>query len=418
MKSCTTAGTTICIAMNGCCTSTDCTGTCMSCDSTTHTCVAAKSMDDPNGRCAGTCDATGACKSKQGQTCNTVAAGCVSGTTCSPDGYCCNSACTGSCVACDVAGMQGICTNIAKGAMPHGNRSACTSDGSSCGGSCDGAGACSYPTGSCGTATCGGNGPYTYTPASTCNGAGKCVGQTPQSCGAYTCNGTTSCNTSCQSQSQCLSGDVCTGNMCQGCSGGKAACGNSCCSGATPACVGGQCKECATKSDCTSQNYWDCGSNNTCICHPKSVTNLLLNPGFDTDLSSWLDYVSNSKTWSSTDSEGCKRSGSLAMVNGEDAVTQCVPASGGVPYNVGFQFKQAIGGQFRCFVTFYEGTGCASVSQIGDSTTLDSSSGGPNWIPLATVVTAPAGSGSMQIQCGSGGTANLDEFYINASGGY
>lgn len=391
----------------------------MRCDSATHTCVAAKSMDDPNGRCAGTCDAAGTCKGKQGQTCNTVAAGCVSGTTCSPDGYCCNTACTGSCVACDIAGMQGICTNIAKGAMPHGNRSGCASDGSSCGGSCDGAGACSYPTGSCGTATCGGTGPYSFTPASTCNGAGKCVAQNAQSCGAYTCNGNSSCNTSCQSQAQCLSGDVCTGNMCQACSTGKPACGNTCCGSSTPVCVAGQCKQCAAKADCTAKSYYDCGGTNSCICRPKSFGNLLVNPGFDTDLSGWfVNDNMTAKSWNSLDVEGCPGSGSLRVSGGEGDIEQCVPASGGVAYNIGFQFKQALGEQFRCFVTFYAGTMCASGDLIGDTTTLDSSSTGANWIPYATVVTAPSGAASMQILCGSGGTANMDDFYINASGGY
>jgi hypothetical protein len=417
MKSCTIAGTTICIAATACCNDTDCTAACTSCDTTTHACVAVKNASDPNGRCAGTCDASGMCKSKQGQTCNTVAAGCVSGTTCSPDGYCCNTACTGSCVACDISGMQGICTNIAKGAAPHGNRSGCTSDGSSCGGSCDGAGACSYPSGSCGSPTCSGTGPYTFTPGASCNGAGKCVAGTAVSCGAFACNGSTSCYMSCNAQSQCVAGDVCMNNSCQACSGGHPACGNSCCGGTTPACVGGQCKECGTNADCTAQHYYACANNNTCICQPKSPSNLLVNPGFDSDLSGWINYVSNSKTWSNSDADGCPRSGSLSMVNGQDQVTQCVPAAGNASYNVGFKYKQATGESFRCFLTFYTDSGCMT-DTVGDSTTLDSAMTGSSWIPYAAVVTAPVGAGSLQILCGSGGTANMDDFYINPSGGF
>ena len=68
-KSCTSGSTTICIPATGCCTNSDCSGTCMACDSTSHACVAVKSAHDPNGRCAGTCDAAGACRSAQGQTC-------------------------------------------------------------------------------------------------------------------------------------------------------------------------------------------------------------------------------------------------------------------------------------------------------------------------------------------------------------
>ncbi|HXJ22706.1 MAG TPA: hypothetical protein VMT03_20985 [Polyangia bacterium] len=209
-KSCTTGSTTVCIPTTGCCTNTDCTGTCMTCDATSHTCVAAKSMDDPNGRCAGTCDSTGACKSKQGQTCNTVAAGCISGTTCSPDGYCCDSACTGSCVACDLVGHQGTCTNLAANTAPHTNHSPCTGSGSTCGGSCNGSGACSYPTGSCGSPMCSGTG---IVQAGTCS-QGTCNMPAVQACaGDLVCSANV-CKTSCTADADCLSTDFCADGTC------------------------------------------------------------------------------------------------------------------------------------------------------------------------------------------------------------
>ncbi len=152
-------------------------GTCMKCDSTTHACVAAKSADDPNGRCAGTCDAAGACKSKQGQTCNTGRGGCVSGTTCSPDGVCCDTACTGSCVACDIAGHQGTCTNLSAGATPHSDHTACGGTGT-CAGSCGSNGTCSFPTSACGSATCSST--TAVTAAGTCSN-GSCVKPAAQS---------------------------------------------------------------------------------------------------------------------------------------------------------------------------------------------------------------------------------------------
>lgn len=70
-------------------------------------CTAVKSQDDPTG-CTGTCDAIGACKAKKGQTCQSVAGGCLTGTTCSPDGICCDKDCTGSCEACDIATALGL----------------------------------------------------------------------------------------------------------------------------------------------------------------------------------------------------------------------------------------------------------------------------------------------------------------------
>ncbi len=84
-KACTSSAGTRCIATSACCVNADCPGTCQTCNPI-RACVAAVSQDDPNGRCSGTCDTTGACRSKKGQTCQTVAAGCASGTTCSADG--------------------------------------------------------------------------------------------------------------------------------------------------------------------------------------------------------------------------------------------------------------------------------------------------------------------------------------------
>src|SRR5204863_7123682 len=79
-------------------------------------CVAVINKDDD--ACTGTCDASGACKSKQGQACG---AGCIAGTTCS-DGYCCDQACTASCMSCNQAGNLGKCLPVAPGA-PVGGRS-------------------------------------------------------------------------------------------------------------------------------------------------------------------------------------------------------------------------------------------------------------------------------------------------------
>jgi hypothetical protein len=136
-----------------CCKDTDCPGPCQSCSSS-HTCVAASSKDDPSGHCAGTCDATGACKSKLGQACDTVAGGCVSGSTC-VDGYCCDSACDGVCEACNVAGSPGKCTTLIANATPHPGHGACVTSNATCAGSCNGNSKdCFYPTTICSQAAC------------------------------------------------------------------------------------------------------------------------------------------------------------------------------------------------------------------------------------------------------------------------
>ncbi|HVZ86446.1 MAG TPA: hypothetical protein VHG72_05735, partial [Polyangia bacterium] len=212
-KSCTVGGTTTCIATGSCCVNSDCSGNCMACDPTSHSCVAAKSEDDPNARCPGTCDATGTCRAKQGQTCNAVSAsaGCVSGTTCSPDGYCCNTACTGSCVACDLQGLQGTCTNLPASSAPHSGHSACSGSGT-CAGACGSAGACVYPTGSCGSGTCSGTG---YVGTGTCSN-GTCNTPAAQACsGHLICSSSTNmCKGSCTADADCLSGYFCETGTC------------------------------------------------------------------------------------------------------------------------------------------------------------------------------------------------------------
>jgi hypothetical protein len=164
-KACTTGVGTLCVPLDGCCLPGDCPGTCQTCGSA-HTCVAALSQSDPTYRCIGTCDATGVCRSKQGQSCTAVSGGCVAGTTCSPENVCCDHACAGSCEACDVSGAEGRCTTLPAGASPHAGHSACTTTNATCAGSCSGASStCTYPTVACSAATCSG---AKYQPAGAC----------------------------------------------------------------------------------------------------------------------------------------------------------------------------------------------------------------------------------------------------------
>ena len=252
-----------------CCKDTDCPGPCQSC-SASHTCVAATSKDDPSGHCAGTCDTTGACKSKPGQACGTVAGGCASGSTCA-DGYCCNSACTGSCEACDLAANPGTCTTLSAGSAPHQGHAACTATDTACAGTCNGTSAsCAYPATACGTATCTG---LVFQPKGACS-AGACTMPTTQTC-ANLCSATAGgctgvctpdklqCSTSnayvpqkCsasgawQDQTACNNGFNCSAGACV-CATPKSTCGTSCvdvqgtdannCGSCGHSCLGGTC---------------------------------------------------------------------------------------------------------------------------------------------------------------------------------
>lgn len=107
------------------------------------------------------------------------------------DGYCCNSACTGLCEACNFASTLGVCTPV-RGAAAHGT---CAGQGTACGSSCDGSNrvSCVYvPKGG----GCSDGNACTY--GDVCDGAGHCAGTqvtcpANSDCTVYACNGTSTC---------------------------------------------------------------------------------------------------------------------------------------------------------------------------------------------------------------------------------
>jgi hypothetical protein len=261
----------------GCVTRSDCPGVCQTC--TNLVCTATKSQDDP-GQCAGTCDSTGACRSKQGQTCQTVAAGCAGGTYCSPDGYCCDKACSGSCEACDVAGSLGTCTLV--NTAPHKGHAACITSNTVCDGSCAGAStACSYPntTTSCGSASCSTAG---YQGTGTCS-AGTCampdVVPCPNACvvGSGGCTGVCKLN-----QVQCSAAGIpqkcnASGSWADqtACQSGYACSGGSCvCSSPNTQCPSGCVNVLGSDANNCGSCGHSCGSGGTCsagLCQPVLV---------------------------------------------------------------------------------------------------------------------------------------------------
>lgn len=128
------------------------------------------------------------------------------------DGVCCDSACSGSCQACNVPGSIGTCSTVPAGDAPHGTRAACSGSGT-CGAVCDGSDvvACHYPTTTkaCGADSCTAGVERRW---SFCDGSGSC-NDAPRSCAPYAC-GTTSCRTDCTVDAHCAPGFRCTAGAC------------------------------------------------------------------------------------------------------------------------------------------------------------------------------------------------------------
>lgn len=145
-----------------------------------------------------------------GQPCASAGEGCASGVCAS--GRCCDRACTGSCEACDVAGLEGTCSPVPAGLDPDND---CDEQHvTTCGrdGTCDGAGACrKHAAGAvCAPGRCSGT---TEIAASTCDGNGACRAGTFRECAGTICtNG--SCGAACGGPGDCQPGFYCRAGAC------------------------------------------------------------------------------------------------------------------------------------------------------------------------------------------------------------
>ncbi len=214
--------------------------------------------------CAGDADCVSTAYCTPVFTCNPKqanGAGCSSPKECSSnfcvDGVCCESACVEQCAACDVSGSVGKC--VGNKGNPKGTRPACKGDVAVCGGTCDGVklGECLYaPT----TKECATKCESSIEVKSICDGAGACSVGSPRPCGAYACDGTKQCKTSCVTDDDCGTGHGCTAGKCvpkqSTCTpdgtkavsfdGKESACGFYRCDRATGACR----TECVASDDC------------------------------------------------------------------------------------------------------------------------------------------------------------------------
>lgn len=261
--------------MDGVCCESLCAGPCLACNSagTLGLCRALVNRDDPDlASCPGTCDATGLCKSKRGQSCQTTAGGCVAGTSCA-DTFCCDRACNNPCEVCNVT--PGTCSFVS--GAPRTGHPACGGTGV-CAGTCGGvAAACTFPGAqtSCGAASCT-NG--SAKAAVSCDGAGNCPTPTAVPCSPFIC-AATACLATCTTNTQCATGAACVGTACVTCPAGQTVCPNACVATATDvnncgtcghvcpggACVSGVC-QCGNGAKDGTETDVDCGGTCTAKC--------------------------------------------------------------------------------------------------------------------------------------------------------
>jgi hypothetical protein len=286
----------------GCVTRSDCSGTCRTC--TSGVCTSVKNQDDP-GVCPGTCDAAGACKAKQGQTC-LAGTDCAGGIPCA-DGYCCDKTCAGSCEACNLAGHLGTCTTLGANAQPHTGHPPCTATDATCAGSCQGSATCTYPTSACGSATCTSN---SYQPTGTC-GSGACSPGNVQNCTSLNkaCVVASGCSGVCVPGAiQCSTGTGGIPQLCSsagtwqnqtGCSAGTT-CSNGSCACAKTTCAGACVDTNTDKNNCGTCGHACRYSASSCVagkCTPVVLASGLSAPAQmaqDSLYVYWIDSGSDS----------------------------------------------------------------------------------------------------------------------------
>jgi hypothetical protein len=246
-----------------CCGSGSC-ATCLSCNlNGLGTCSNVANGQDDVGSCSGTqsCDGAGVCKGDQGAACGGANPPCLNNTC--VDGFCCNTACSGTCQACSNAktgGANGTCGNVTNATDPD---SECANGVACKTGTCNGAGAC-------------GNSPLNTTCGSSpscaagvqvnqdlCDAAGGCVDNTTTPCTPYIC-GATACKTSCALDADCVGTHYCSNNVCtlKIAQGGVCATNNQC---GTGFCTDGFCCNSACGATCQAcSNAKTGGTNGSC----------------------------------------------------------------------------------------------------------------------------------------------------------
>ena len=334
------AGT--CIPMQSACTT--------QCPAMTHDCGGACASDTSVNACGTTCSPCNVPPSGQA-TCD----GTTCGIQCNPTFKPCGNQCIPATACCTTAEcpMNSTCS---------GNQCQCGNGFKLCQGAC-------IPTGDCCT-------------DGDCRDNAACVGNRCQCKSTFKdCNGACIPNGSCCTSDDCTNGYQCSGNACQ-CQLPNIVCQGRCLNGATDTNNCGACGH-VCPLGCTQSH---------CAC-AIADQNVILNPGFDTDLAGW-GTPGATATWVADDAVDCPTSGSVrltTMISQEPsaALYHCFPiAPTSSTYNVGARVRRLPGsatGYAYIAIYFQTGANCSgtTVAFFGGPPTVDIASG-PDWTTIAT----------------------------------
>jgi hypothetical protein len=325
-----------------------------------------------------------------------LATACVSGNC--VEGVCCDSPCTGICTSCRQARTSvpdGTCGSVASGRDDPQSRCGSAAASASCGttGHCDGLGACEkYSSATvCVPTSCSGS---QFTPAVFCDGLGNCPAPAPRGCDPYTC-ATSSCKTTCATSADCTSTNYCSGTSCVPKKGLGAVC-------ATP----GECSTSICGGRCCLA---------PCTCPQQSAGNLLINPGFDTNLTGW-SIPAVASQWSSQDVDGCPFSGAFQVISSGLGLAQCVAVTPGANYSFAGWFRNPTAALY--FVSFLAASDANCSTSVPGLIAESLSGTETDWTFRLAAVSVPSTANHLRISIDTNSGLFVDKLSLSSNGGF
>jgi hypothetical protein len=126
---------------------------------------------------------------------------------------------------------------------------------------------------------------------------------------------------------------------------------------------------CAAAAECTSGSCGGrcCKAGVSCSCPQPKPGNLVVNPGFDSDLAGWNlkaygGAAPESSQWTTGDATSCPYSGSARIGSYGSEIYQCIAVAPSTNYEAGIQWKPAdptaVGSGVHCEGFLYNGAFC------------------------------------------------------------